>query len=717
MTVFALPLVTAAATLLPQVRPFWRVSEGTPLQPGQVKVSSHLVREGREIAVYQEDGYRFSTLGPEDEERQVAAAVQAFDDDIFPREVAIFGPCPDRDGNAKVILLLCPLPRSPALFFAFDAMDDADAVRYGFHSNQGEVLYHTFEEQGNRAGWNVQTLAESFHQLLHFARDPGETAWSALLANYTPYLCGLAPVRLLWGDFDPAGRLHSPSDPWGERGWSLLFLQYLRDRLGDEALRDLVARPEKGLAGVGSLLAARGDRAHAGDLLADFAMACWLDDPVLGDGRFAFKSVAPPRPRPAAHALASRPTSGAIDVGVGGMAFFLIESNGERSFPLMLQGDPTVRWVGRAVQLRRHGPDQELPVAFSTASVARVDLPKMEPGDQVVVAAVALPGDSPEFDRRTLLLRWGLAWAPRAPVDQGREMLNGLIKKALPAGGTVAQAHLMSTIERLAGGSPEGGEGPVVQTRYAWAPEARAVLEVLKQEAGRRGLPVREQTFLRRAPNEIEQDWVNLVIDLPGADPRRWPVVLAAHWDGARTNLRDSYLRALNLDDNASGVAVAMEAAAAMSRMPHRTPIQVAFLAGGYHEAAGANALLGQLGGVTAWVELDAVGAAQAWPRTADVYLEGKIRGSGFPFSINQAFRHCGLAPKAEEEIRAPHTGASIVVARGMPGLVISTRPPDAAGIDLDTPRAVERQSLSPELMVLVTKAVATVVTDLAGAP
>ena len=106
MTPLALPLVAAAAALFPEAQPFWAVAQGPQLQPTQVEVHARLVGEGRFLVVYQEDGYRFSALGEPDEAAQIAATISTFDDVIYPREVALFGPCPDADGNGKVILLI-----------------------------------------------------------------------------------------------------------------------------------------------------------------------------------------------------------------------------------------------------------------------------------------------------------------------------------------------------------------------------------------------------------------------------------------------------------------------------------------------------------------------------------------------------------------------------------------------------------------------------------
>ncbi len=716
MTTLALPFVAAAAALFPEARTFWAIDTRPQPQPVQVEVRARLVREGRTIAVYQEQGYAFSSAGEADEARQIEAAITAFDTVIYPREVGLFGACPDRDGNGKVILLLTRAAPPSGLFFPFDELAENDALRSGFHSNQGEILYDTFARQGNRAVTNIQELAETYHKLLHYGRDPGETSWSELLANYTPYLCGLASARLLWGDIDPENRAHAPSDPWVGRGWSLLFAEYLRDKFGEESLRELVSRPERGLEGLGRLLEERGDRRTPSDLLADFAMACWLDDPGVSGGRFAFSAVVPPRPLPAARAAASRPASGAIEVGVGGIAFIAIDGDGERPFPLTLQGDPSVRWVGRAVKLHARGPDAEMPLAFSAGGTARLELPALSSDDRVVIALAAAPADSALFDRRILLMRWGVGWVPHTAVDPSVQALEKLAKKALPDGGSAARSRLMATLDRL-GGAPDQAEKPAIATRYAWAPESSAVVELLHQEAVRRGLPVRSLTFIRQAPNGVRQEWTNVLVELPGKDPRRWPVVLAAHWDGARRNVRDSFLRALNLDDNASGVAVALEAASAMSRIPHRAPILVAFLAGGYEDASGAHALLEELGGkVTTWIELDGVGIPNRWPHTMDLRLETGKDLPKTPWSMTQALRRAGFTLRASGDNASPHTGRSFASARGIPAFVVRANT-DAESRELDTPPSIERTELAPNFMVLLTKALAGVVTNLAGAP
>jgi Zn-dependent M28 family amino/carboxypeptidase len=242
------------------------------------------------------------------------------------------------------------------------------------------------------------------------------------------------------------------------------------------------------------------------------------------------------------------------------------------------------------------------------------------------------------------------------------------------------------------------------------------VLQALQEEAQHRGLTSRLTSFLRIAPGDLRQEWQNVLIELPGRDPRRWPVVLAAHWDGARSRLDDSYLRALNLNDNASGVAVALEAAAAVARTQHRAPVVVALLDGGHHGHAGADALLSELQGrASAWIELEGVGIPEPWPRHLSVTLAAAgPESEQVASNVAGVFRAAGFTTRRTGAIDADHTGVTPAASRRIPALVIRVGDEEA---DLDEPPAAEQARLSPELMVLLAKAAATAVVKVAGTP
>lgn len=708
----ALVALAATATVLPQSRTFWKPDLTVGPHPGQVEIRATLVGQGATVAVYQEEGFSFSRLGVDDEQAQIAQLVRTFDELVHPRMTATYGPGPDMDGNGVVLVLLCNVASDGGLFWWFDQLSAAEARERGFHSNGGEILYHRFEQQGNRRAWNLRAVASTYHSLLNYAADPEETAWSRLLATYAPYLCNLANARVLWGDANPGGALHRASDSFEAEGWSPLFVEYLRDRFGDVILNKLVHDPNLGFSGLTSVLGSLAAQSDAMDALADMAMACWIDDPGLADGRFSFSDVAPRRPVPSVRVPSSRPGAGYVTVGAGGMTHVVVDGTGERPLPLTLQGDPRARWIGRAVLLHANGPDTELPMTFDEAGVARLELPGLARGEAAVVAAVPRPDGGAMFDFRRLTLQWGLGWVPNPQTHATGERYESIVEASLPDGGRAARTRLGGTIERLVGA---GERGQPITTRYAWAPESTRVVEVLLDEAKLRGLEARAQRFVETGTSGVQQEWTNVLIELPGSDPRRWPVVVAAHWDGARPNLDDAYLRSLNLDDNASGVAVALEIASVVSRARHRAPVIVALLDGGYHQAAGARALLEHLEGhVAVWLELDGV-AVPGEGDEATIRLEGGERLAQVPATIGRAFRDVDLRSRRIPAFESPHTGAWIAASRGIVSLVIRSRSHAEVAGELGMPPQIEAQQASQELAILVAKGLSAGVVQLAG--
>lgn len=726
IALLAAPLMVAAAGILPESRIFYRPDHGPTLQPLQARVTARLVHVSQRVAVYQEESYAFDPAGPDSEQERIASLVRSFEDTILPRSEAAVGSCPDLDANGKVLILVTRLEGRPSLFWRYDLMPSTEAASYGFQSNEGEVLYTSLEFSGNRSRLNLHHLAVSLVELLnaqHALHAP--SGWGHLAACYAPFALDLAPARLLWGDYPPNDEEIKTTDALGFRGWALLFFHYLTERLGEGALR---LGPEGTPLHLGNTGETPPD---LGELLADYAMACWLDDPAVGQGQYAFRKVDPPRPAPSILAVASRPTSGVVQVGLGGMAFLVIAGSDERSFPVTLQGDRGARWSARAVVCRRSGPYEELPAELTPAGTARVELPNLGPEDHAVIAVTAQLTGPPGSDSRTLPLLWGVGWVPHTPPDPTRAQLKELLGQALPDGGAAIRARLNASIVRLAGlaDTPQAAPGlanasdavgqPLrITSRYAWSPHARLVPQLIVEEAGRRGLTARMATLQQTTGNGITQDWSNVLIHLPGTDERRWPIVVAAHWDATRTTLDDSFHEALGINDNAAGVAVALEAAAALSRTKHRAPILVAFLAGGCQGSEGARALLGELRNkVTSWVELEAVGVPDRAPRGLWIHLQGEHKLSKMPLSFTQALKEVGLVGRPGSEISSRHCGASIAFERGIPALVVRARGEEPGSLESDTPVEVEREQVSEDLMALLAKAVSSAVADLAGSP
>lgn len=711
MSLFLLAPLLAAAAALPETRTFWRVEDLDAVQPTHIAVPATLVAAGEHIAVYQEEGYRFSTTGKEDEQAQISRLVTVFDQLIYPEQTARFGPCPDRDGNGLVLALVTDLGHRSGYFWPFDALPEEEAHQLGMRSNHGEILYLSFRHQGNRASENLGVTARMFHQLLHHTHKPRETDWRRLLANHAAFAMGLVSERGIWGDLDPRGSKPAAGEPFEPDGWGPLFVQYLVDQQGPGILPEILAAEPTGLAGLQRVLERRRSDRTATEMLADFGMARWMSDPVLADGRFHLDTV--PVPRPASTRLpASRPASASTPVGVGGTTYLMLDGDDKRPLPLTLQGDPGFSWQARAVRLTDQGPDEVLHLEFDETGVAKLELAELHSSESVILAVTPMPRDPAGRDRARLSLQWGLGWVPHLPVDVASPRLAQLTERALPDGGTVARSRIIDTLAALSGQIPKDGERLVVSTRYAWAPESSTVLDVLEEKAARRRLPSRRLAFAAPGNEYHRQEWHNLLIELPGTDSRRWPIVVAAHWDGARGDVENSYLRALNVDTNATGVAVAMEVASAVSQSQHRAPVIVAFLAGGRHGAAGAEALLDHLNNqVAVWIELEGIGVPEQRSRDITVRLEGLPEDAIVAGNLARALRRAGLVPAVVPSISDSHSGVPLASSRGVQSVLIRTRDGMATALEIDVPPEAEMQQIMPDLLVLITKLVA----DMAG--
>ena len=175
-------------------------------------------------------------------------------------------------------------------------------------------------------------------------------------------------------------------------------------------------------------------------------------------------------------------------------------------------------------------------------------------------------------------------------------------------------------------------------------------------------------------------------------------------------------VRALSASENAASVATVLEVAGALSRRARHSSVLVAFLAGGYHGAAGAAALLAQRQGkVAAWIEVDAVGIPQRGTRAGHLRLEATKQLARLPAAFVRSAKEVGLVARVHPEIESEHTGVPLAIRYGIPAFVIRGRTPEETAGDAALPLAVERQRISYDLLALVAKALADATTVAAG--
>ncbi|MCX7895415.1 MAG: M28 family metallopeptidase, partial [Thermoanaerobaculum sp.] len=500
----------------------------------------------------------------------------------------------------------------PAFFSPFDLLGEAEALRFGFHANPVPVIFARFPYSGELAWRNLASLVEAFFLLSNLpTSDPFPNALSRAVARWFACRVGVAPPRYLWGEQDHHGPGPSPWAPQRPDGWGPLFVEFLAQTLDPPAVLALVEAQGAPTGPLYSTLANRRPQWSVGELVPRFWRELWFGQGPTG-GAWNSPLAFAPRPQPLAWMVASRPASGQAALGVGGGGVLLVQGDGQPSLPLALQGDPSGRWVGSGQKVSLWSTSAPEPVIFDSNGFARVELPQLTPDERYLVFVATLPHPAADVDPRILPLQWGLAWSPRLPASRVQDRLRELATKRLGEGGPARRTRVLESLKALAGIQPLQPGGGGITTRYAWHPAAEEVVQVLLQEATRRGLVAEKHTFLRRTPWDTAAEWHNVIIPPRRISSPRLPLVLAAHWDACTGDPWDSYRRALSLRDNALGVVTALEFATLVAARPPSLPVEVVLLAGGCHDAAGAQAFLAtRPGPVAVWVELERLWSLQ----------------------------------------------------------------------------------------------------------
>jgi len=148
---------------------FWASDFGDPnFAPYEVNASRAAI--GQHVVIYLADGIDAS---------DVDDTVAFFDEQIFPKETALFTDAPDRDENGKVLLLgLDGGGYYGGYFDPTNSLTEAQAQQFGQHSNELEMLYISIPDlQGSFDP--TQVVAHEFQHLLYNeTHDYADGDWS-----------------------------------------------------------------------------------------------------------------------------------------------------------------------------------------------------------------------------------------------------------------------------------------------------------------------------------------------------------------------------------------------------------------------------------------------------------------------------------------------------------------------------------------------------------
>lgn len=253
--------------------------------------------------VYKTDNaYFFAEEGVDVNESATRRLLDDFQANTYPTNRAFFGSewSPGVDGDPRVYILFVRGIGFSTL--GYYSSEDQYTRAANPDSNEKEMFYINADLTEPGDADLASTLAHEFQHMIHWNQDLNEDTWlnegASMLAEL---LNGYDPVAYA-SDFadDPDRQLNTwtDGDTIPHYGAAYLFQTYFLDRFGEAASKALVADPRNGLASVDGVLAdlgltdsATGQPLTASDVFADWAVANYLNDPALSDGRYAYRQL------------------------------------------------------------------------------------------------------------------------------------------------------------------------------------------------------------------------------------------------------------------------------------------------------------------------------------------------------------------------------------------------------------------------------------------
>jgi hypothetical protein len=245
-------------------------------------------------------------------EFKLARSAGNFEDKTYPTTRRIFGSewSPGIDGDVHVYIFCGRVPGVGGYF----SPPDEHPVAINPRSNQHEMFYINLDNAMPGDAYFDGVLAHEFQHMIHWAKDADEVTWvneglSELAAHLNGYDVGGSDDQYLLAPDTQLTAWSELEDSAPHYGAAYLFMSYVHDQYGDDAIRRLVDEPENGIASINALLAAIDPSGRQfEDLFADWTVALYLDDARLSGGRYGYSDVSIRQPR-----LSAEHAGGAAD--------------------------------------------------------------------------------------------------------------------------------------------------------------------------------------------------------------------------------------------------------------------------------------------------------------------------------------------------------------------------------------------------------------------
>lgn len=276
----------------------------------------------------------------------LAAAARQFDERTVPTVHRVFGSewSPGIDGDDRVTIFLGSVPGVAAYFSSWD-----EYPRSVYHfSNEREMIHVNVGATRPGSSGFDGTLAHEFQHMVHWHLNPHDDTW--LDEGFAEMASALATGRGAGGTGSIQRQPDIQLTSWAQGAQnglhyqaSYLFSHYLAQRFGETALGSIASEPGRPPDTITAYLSHAGLGLTFEEVFGDWLVANLLDDPTVGDGRYAHEGIEH-------HALvttALRPDNRPAEQTVQQFGAEYVDLQGEGAdAELVFEGAPSVRLVG-----------------------------------------------------------------------------------------------------------------------------------------------------------------------------------------------------------------------------------------------------------------------------------------------------------------------------------------------------------------------------------
>src|SRR3990172_3422949 len=296
--------------------------------------------------------YFWVEVGVRVDQSELDALAREFEEHMVPTNRAFFGDewitGIDNDPHLYIVYTFNIGSHAAGVFVSGDEVHPLAEPQ----SNAAELFMVNSSNTPLGSDYAYTVLAHEHQHMIHWYRDRNETSWinegmSELATLLNGYGQGGFVYEYL---FDTDLQLNDwPNDQFATSahyGAGMLFVTYFLDRFGVDATQALVGDPANGLGSVDNTLAQLGiidpltDRpVSSDDVVLDWAVANFVADPSVGDGRYAYHQY------PDVLEFEALTTESDYDCGTAGSTAD-VRQYGVDYISFRCSGQPTLRFEG-----------------------------------------------------------------------------------------------------------------------------------------------------------------------------------------------------------------------------------------------------------------------------------------------------------------------------------------------------------------------------------